>query len=120
MLDIIHKHGVLLDQFGIFKVFQLEQGVCYGLLRHGGIQPMQSGGKFLLVKRTVKIPFHIGAIDMAIAHVLKQFYDGIFIVSFCIQSRHHYSSLVPSAYYSSAFSRLISCLANNKAISSQE
>ena len=104
MLDMIHKHGVLLDQFGIFKVFQLEQGVCYGLLRHGGIQPMQSGGKFLLVERTVKIPFHIGAVEIGISKILvQQLENGIFIVRFSIIPCH----LIPLLHFIISFFNLI-------------
>ena len=86
MLNVVHKDSVLLNQFGIFKVFQLEQRICDGVLRHSRIQTTQSGVQFFFVERTVKIPVHIGTVDIAVTHVLEQFYDGILVVRFGIKS----------------------------------
>ena len=86
VLNIVHKDGVLLDEFGIFKVLQFIQRIRNGILRHGWIEPPQRCIQFLLVQRTAKIPFNIGTVDMTVPHIPEQFYDGIFIVRFRIKS----------------------------------
>ena len=86
MLNVVHENGVLLDEFGIFKVLQFIQRIRNGILRHGRIEPPQRCIQFLLVQRTAKIPFNIGTVDMTVPHIPEQFYDGIFIVRFRIKS----------------------------------
>ena len=92
VLQIIHKKGILLHQFGIFKILQLIQSIRNRILRHRRIQTMQCLVQFFFIQRAFKVTLQVGSIDIPIPHVLKQLYDGIFIVCFGIKACHSSST----------------------------
>ena len=49
MLNIVHEDSILLNQFGIFKVFQFEQCIRNGILRHSRVEPPQCGIQFFFI-----------------------------------------------------------------------
>ena len=89
VLKIIHENGVFLYQLAIFKVPKFIQCILDRGFRHSGIQPTDGILKLFIIEGACKIALDIRTIHMCIAHILKELYDGVFIIRLGIKTRHN-------------------------------
>ena len=79
VLQIVHKDNILLQQASGIKIIQFQNRFINRRCREVKVQPHQTIPQNIIQQRAAVIrPVHIGSINMGVAHILEQFYDGLF------------------------------------------
>ncbi len=83
ILQVIHEGNVFLQETSRVEIPKLSQCLIDRFHRQPTINTHKTVSQLSIQQRTAVVPIQIRRVEVIIAHIFEQFYDGLFVCIFC-------------------------------------